>query len=162
MTKAVGWILHHRHNRRSMGHHLPTYLIIKSPTLWHTTPIDTLHCVYNFNTFQMGEGVIVLYRIWRIHFGCDWHLVSQTLVYLLIWVLGLSIMTYANSTRSCAIMSSVTQWNSVLIVLVPILVLSNKLVLHPTCLRLMDVSIGFMFSLFSFFSIIVSTTIDKI
>ena len=33
MTKAVGWILHHRHNRRSMGHHLPPYLVVTSPTL---------------------------------------------------------------------------------------------------------------------------------
>ena len=28
MTKAVGWILHTRHNRRAMGHHLPIYVIV--------------------------------------------------------------------------------------------------------------------------------------
>jgi hypothetical protein len=123
---------------------------------------NTIHWSYILNIFQMGEGVIVLYRFWRIHFRFHRHAASRTLVYLVLWVLGLSIMTYAISTRSCATMSSVTQWNSVLVVLIPISVLTNKLVLHPTCLRLMDVSIGFMFSLFSFFSIIVSTTIDKI
>ena len=28
MTKAVGWILHHRHARRSMGHYIPPYVIL--------------------------------------------------------------------------------------------------------------------------------------
>ena len=30
MTKSVGWILHIRHTRRGMGHHLPTFVIYYS------------------------------------------------------------------------------------------------------------------------------------
>jgi hypothetical protein len=32
MTKALGWILQHRHVRRAMGHYLPSFLSIKRPT----------------------------------------------------------------------------------------------------------------------------------
>jgi hypothetical protein len=27
MTKSVGWILHIRHIRRAMGHHLPIFVV---------------------------------------------------------------------------------------------------------------------------------------
>ena len=30
MTKAVGWILHIRHNHRAMGHHLPLFVVVSS------------------------------------------------------------------------------------------------------------------------------------
>ena len=33
MTKAVGWILHVRHNRRAMGHHLPVYVVVSYSTV---------------------------------------------------------------------------------------------------------------------------------